>query len=147
MIQIISWGLTVVLAAIAAIHFYWAFGGLWPADNEPDLVRTVIGNGGRTRMPPVWMTLVVAVLILGIAAWPLLLSGVAGDLGGTPLMVAGSALLTVVFVLRGIAGYIPAWRHIHSAEPFARLDRTRYSPLCLLLGAGFLILTLKEGGI
>ena len=22
-----------VLAAIAALHFYWAFGGLWPSDS------------------------------------------------------------------------------------------------------------------
>jgi Protein of unknown function (DUF3995) len=146
MIQIVSWGLTVVLAFVAGLHFYWAFGGLWPGRNENDLVRTVIGTPGRNRMPPVWMTLVVALGLAGIASWPIVSSHLVRALAGAPMTVAGSAVLTAIFLARGLAGYVPAWRAIHSAEPFARFDRTRYSPLCLVIGAGFLALTLSEGG-
>jgi Protein of unknown function (DUF3995) len=147
MIAAVSWALTLVLAAIAGVHAYWALGGLWPGDSEEDLVRTVIGEPGRRRMPPVWMTIVVTILLAGIAAWPVFLSPLAADIGGKPLMLFGSAVLAVIFLLRGVAGYLPAWRRRHAAEPFARFDRTRYSPLCLVLAAGFLAVTLMEGGI
>ena len=40
-----------VLAAIALLHAYWGFGGLWPARDEAGLTATVIGVRGRNRMP------------------------------------------------------------------------------------------------
>jgi hypothetical protein len=42
-----------------------------------------------------------------------------------------------------IAGYVPAWRRLHSAEPFATFDRRVYAPLCLALGAGFITILLR----
>ena len=143
----LSWGLTVVLAAIAGLHFYWAFGGLWPCDDERSLVRTVIGHADRKRMPPFWMTIVVAVMLAAMTSWPLVLAGLAWAIVGLPLMIAGSAILTALFLTRGVAGYVPAWRRLYPVQPFARLDRTLYSPLCLVPGTGFLALTLKQGGI
>ncbi len=53
--------------------------------------------------------------------------------------LAGVAL-AFVFLGRGVAGYAPPWRARHSAEPFAIWDRLVYSPLCLALGAGFVLL-------
>ncbi len=40
---------------------------------------------------------------------------------------------------------IVAMAQRHSAEPFASYNRKYYSPLCLALGAGFLILALNGG--
>jgi hypothetical protein len=54
---------------------------------------------------------------------------------------AGLALL---FLARGVAGYHPAWRRIHPVEPFAGLDRSLYSPLCLFIGAGFALLVAES---
>ena len=147
MIPMISWVLTVVLAVIAGTHVYWAFGGLWPAATETELVRTVIGNPVRAHMPPAWMTIVVALLLAMIAAWPLVLSRYAEALGGPLAAIAGSAILSVIFLARGVAGYLPAWRRLHPAEPFARLDRTRYAPLCLAIGACFLFVTTTKGPV
>jgi hypothetical protein len=142
MIGIASWGLTVVLAAIAGVHFYWAFGGLWPGDSEDQLVRTVVGDPKLERMPATWLTTLVAAALGAMAIWPLLLSRLVG--GG--LAVAGSGVLAAIFLARGVAGYLPAWQRRHPLEPFARLDRALYSPLCIVLGAGFLILTFGNGG-
>jgi hypothetical protein len=93
------------------------------------------------------MTIVVAVMLAAMASWPLVLAGLAWAIVGLPLMIAGSAILTALFLTRGVAGYVPAWRRLYPVQPFARLDRTLYSPLCLVLGTGFLALTLKQGGI
>ncbi|MDF8353595.1 DUF3995 domain-containing protein [Ensifer adhaerens] len=63
--------LFLVLSGIAGLHAYWAFGGLWPCDDEETLVRTVVGTKHRSAMPPVWLTLVVVVLLFAAALLPL----------------------------------------------------------------------------
>ena len=56
------------------------------------------------------------------------------------LVLLAGAAAALVFAGRGVAGYVPAWRARHPREPFASLDRHYYSPLCLLLAAGFVVL-------
>ena len=51
-------------------------------------------------------------------------------------------VLSGFFLARGIAGYTDRWRQLTPEQPFARLDRKYYSPLCLVLGLFFIILTL-----
>ena len=53
-------------------------------------------------------------------------------------------LLALVFLARGVLGYTAGWRARFPTEPFATLDRKNYSPLCLVLGAGFLILVVMR---
>jgi hypothetical protein len=45
---------------------------------------------------------------------------------------------------RGGAGYLPAWRRSHRLEPFARPEMRVYSPLRLLIRAGFGSLVLRS---
>ena len=46
------------------------------------------------------------------------------------------AALDLIFMLRGLSGYVaPVWRHTEGT-PFHRLNRLYYSPLCLLIAAG-----------
>ena len=61
--------LSLVLAALAAAHAWWATGRIWPAASEPDLARAVIGDG-RSRMPPPWQCAAVAMALLAVAIWP-----------------------------------------------------------------------------
>jgi len=125
------------LLAIAIVHVMWAFGSHWPAADEAGLARTVTGFRDRATMPPRLMSLGVAVLVLTAGVWALLLSGDQPD----ALLIVGGIGLTLVFGMRGVAGYIPAWRTMTPEEPFATFDRKLYSPLCLGLGVGFALLT------
>ena len=53
--------------------------------------------------------------------------------------VAG-IVLAVLFLARGILGYT-SWWAARTPEPIFRLnDRRVYSPLCLFLGIGFIVL-------
>lgn len=143
MISVIATALTLLLAAIAGLHAYWGSGGRWPAESEDELIATVIGNARARRMPSPGLCLAVALAIAVAAIWPLLLAQ--GPSIGTPhllILVAGVAIMTV-FLLRGIAGFLPAWRRLHPREPFASNDRRYYSPLCLLIAAGYAILLLQ----
>jgi hypothetical protein len=135
-----------VLTAIAVLHAAWGLKILWPAASEQKLVAMAIGQKGRKRMPPPWQCFIVATVVFlqGVIAL------IAANWIATPLsrsMVALFALLCAMgFIGRGIIGFTAGWRARHPQQPFAVLDREYYSPLCLALGAAFVLLTLYSLG-
>jgi hypothetical protein len=126
------------LLAVAIAHFLWFLGRSWPIKDQELLARTVIGRTGVTRVPRL-PSLVVTIAALAAGIIALALADHSG--GGLPLTLLG-ALLAAIFLARGLIGYTAGWRARFPVEPFATLDRRNYSPLCLLLGGGFLILVL-----
>jgi hypothetical protein len=132
--------LALILAAIAALHAYWGAGGLWPAADERVLAGIVVGDSRMKRMPPPALCILVAAAIATTAVWPLLLVGWKETAEPYGFVKAVGYIILAVFLLRGIAGFVPAWRRKHPVEPFASLDRRYYSPLCLLIAAGYAIL-------
>ena len=128
------------LLAVAIAHFLWSIGRTWPIRDQLLLAQTVIGRPGVTRVPRLASFVVAAaVLAAGIIA----LSLADETAGGVTLTLLG-ALLGAIFIGRGVIGYTPQWRAQFPEEPFATLDRRNYSPLCLFVGAGFLILVLMR---
>ena len=134
-----------VLAIVALVHLFWAFGGKWPGKDDLSLARTVVGTNGIEKMPPRWITFIVAILIVLAALWPF------GWLHWKETFLPkwfwslGMMGLTLIFVARGIAGYVPAIKQQNSEQPFARLDARYYSPLCLVLGSLFGAMLLMKG--
>lgn len=139
----IAIALASLLGVIAGLHAYWGRGGLWPAASEDELIATVIGNGRMRRMPSPGLCLLVALAIALTAIWPLLLVHASGTAAMHPLIRLCGLAIMAVFLLRGLAGYLPAWRRLHPREPFASYDRRYYSPLCLLIAAGYAVLLLQ----
>ena len=131
--------LTLVLAAIAVLHAYWGFGGVWPGSDAADCARRVGGFRGVRAMPSPAACFAVAAAIAIAALVPMFLLGRFGVLSA----LAGFAV-AVVFLGRGVAGFTPAWRRYTPEQPFATLDVRYYSPLCLAIGIGFAALTFKE---
>ena len=62
--------------------------------------------------------------------------------GESLLRQASVGLFALVFLVRGALAYTSFWRRLTPQEPFATLDRTRYGPLCLAIGLGFVVLWL-----
>jgi len=135
--------LSIILGLISAIHFYWAFGGIWPGTDKTSLARTVIGENNISRMPPSWLTFAVACAIAVAALWPLMWRSFVPYFLPQGLLWAGMIALSIVFIGRGIAGYMPFFTSITSEQPFARLNALYFSPLCLIIGTGFLALLLN----
>ena len=131
--------LCLVLMIIAAIHFYWGMGGVWPAADEPGLERMVVGTQ-TNRMPGRTITLLVAVCLIGAALVPLVFAGVIGLPLPQILLTLAMVALTGVFLGRGLLTYSPLAAKMHGVEPFSRLDRAYYAPLCIALGSGFAVL-------
>ncbi|SIN79364.1 DUF3995 domain-containing protein [Vannielia litorea] len=125
--------LSFVLVVLAALHLMWALGRWFPLGDERALARAVLGARGVEAMPGAVACALVVVALIFAAAWVWL--------PVHPVTVLGLAVLTAVFLARGAAAYVAAWRRLVPEEPFATLDRRIYGPLCLGIGAGFLILT------
>ena len=128
----IAFLLSAVLVVLAAFHLLWALGYWMPIRDEAALARAVLGRPGVTRMPGAVPTAAVAVALMLAAAWPWF--------AASPLTLLGLWVIAAVFLIRGGVPWLLAWRRLTPEEPFASLDRTLYGPLCLILGAGFLIL-------
>ncbi|WP_050929254.1 DUF3995 domain-containing protein [Aestuariivita boseongensis] len=126
--------LSAAVAALALLHLLWAI-GLWvPIRDEAALARAVVDTRAVRRMPgPVPCALVAVAL-----AFAAILPHRPGFPGRDLLIPA----IGTVFMLRGVAAYLPSWRKWVPEEPFATLDRKAYGPLCLGLGIGYLILAL-----
>lgn len=136
--------LSTMLTAIGFIHVFWALGGVWPGTDERSLARSVVGTSDIEHMPPPGLTLVVAALLFGAALVPLSWLNIV--LGFVPTRLTETALiaLALLFAVRGIIGYTAWFRTSNNEEPFATFDKRFYSPLCLILGAGFTALLLIE---
>lgn len=130
----------VILLAVALAHLLWAIGSRWPIKDPELLARTVIGRPGVTRVPRL-ASLAVAVLTLAAGIFALSLAD--HDAGDWWLTAIG-LVLAAIFIGRGALGYTSGWRARFSLEPFASNDRRVYSPLCLIVGAGFLILVIMR---
>jgi hypothetical protein len=140
--------LIVVLIALAVLHAWWGVGGRWPGHDERSLVELVIGRTRSMRMPSPVRCMGVALALLAAAGLVALQSrlifvdfGVPGEM----LVQAGFWMACAVFALRGIAGFIPPIFAYARGTPFARLNRLYYSPLCLLIAAGFAVTGTRIG--
>ena len=127
-------GLIVVLAALAALHFYWGFGGVWPGSDPQSLSERVAGTS-RNVASKFLPCAIVAVALLSAAA--IVFAGQGNLQYGLPELIVygGYATLILVFALRGLAPYLTPVFNYARGTPFFELNRRYYAPLCLLIAA------------
>lgn len=131
----------VLLLAVSVAHLLWSMGQTWPIRDEKLLAQTVIGFRDVERMPPRLTSFAVALATL--AAGVLALSLADHDSGGLLLTLVG-VLLAAIFLTRGIIGYTAWWANKTPQPNFRLNDRRVYSPLCLLLGTGYVVLVIMR---
>ena len=131
----------VPLLTVSMAHLMWSFGLTWPIRDEKLLAQTVVGRQGIERMPSRWASFGVSLLTL--AAGILALALADHTSGGLALTL--SALPAAAILLgRGALGYTTWWSGLTPEPNFRLSDRRVYSPLCLAIGIGFLILFLMR---
>jgi hypothetical protein len=138
--DILSYLLATVLALIAFVHFLWAVGITWPLPDERSLARAVVGTREVDRMPNRFASAFVGFALLGASVWSILLRKIL-DVQPPKLAIVGVGIvLGLIFLIRGVIGLLPAMERFTPEQPFLRLNRRYYSPLCLAIGLGFLTL-------
>lgn len=132
---LIAWLLFFILALVAALHFLWASGSTWPVANRDEFVRSFIGSDSPNAMPGALLTSVVACLILVASVVPLWRANIVSLPLPEWALTIGMWALFGIFLLRGLSTY--ALPMLSRTEPFRRLDRHYYAPLCLIIAVGF----------
>lgn len=141
---ILAFALSFVLLVVTSLHVYWGIGGTWPGKDQASCARAVVGFRGVDEMPSAGASFAVAACLALATLWPLALEGVFASPFPREGLASTALLIGLVFLGRGIAGFTPWWRRLAPEQPFARLDRLYYSPLCLLIGLGFAVLAISE---
>ena len=127
----------VALLTVSLAHLMWSFGLTWPIREEKLLAQTVVGRPGIERMPPRWASFTVSVLTFAAGVLALALADhTSGGLTLTLLALPAAA----IFIARGALGYSARWQELTPEPNFRQSDRRIYSPLCLAIGTGFLLL-------
>lgn len=136
--MMIAYPLMSLLLLIALIHAYWGLGGRWPGTDDFSFVEHVVGRT-KDMQPPSPLS------CFGVAAALFITAGLVATKAGliSPSPIPSIAIdvafwgAASVFALRGIAGFVPAAMAYARDTPFHRLNRLYYSPLCLIIAAGF----------
>lgn len=137
MSMLISSLMFIALASVSLAHFLWAFGRTWPIRNEKLLAQTVVGFKNIEKMPPRLASFAVAIGAFAAGVFALALAD--HDSGGLWLNLVAVAL-AALFMARGVLGYTGWWAALTPEPNFRLNDRRVYSPLCILLGLGFIAL-------
>ena len=132
-----------LLCLIGLAHLVWAMGVTWPYRDEKSLARAVVGTRDIEKMPPRWASVFVAIFLFIGGVWALSLRQLAPITIPQTLNFLGGAGLAAIFGLRGVFGIFPAFEKMSPEQPFLRLNRRYYSPLCFLIGVGFALLALS----
>lgn len=132
-----SLGLIVVWRRLHCFTPTGGFSGHWPGHDKTSMVEHVIGRSRDMRAPSLPAALFVAAGLLTAALLVNLyerdrLSGMSALLVRTGFWSAA-----LVFMTRGLAGYVPLFFRYAEGTPFHHLELIVYSSLCLLIFAGF----------
>lgn len=126
-----------VLLALAGLHLYWGLGGRLPGHDDDSLRLMVVGakHGRMYGFGPSAMVagaLSAAALVVFAGHSEMMRSNFAW------IVLAGYAVLILVFGLRGLAPYLSPVFEYARGTPFFDLNRTYYAPLCLLIAAALI---------
>jgi glucan phosphoethanolaminetransferase (alkaline phosphatase superfamily) len=136
----ISLILCVIFLSIAAIHFYWAFGGKLFLNAA---IPTIEKSEGKVFSPSPLATLFVALMFCAFGVFVLLKAGLV--LFPVPLWIGSYGLWFVAFVFmsRAIGDFKYAGFFKKTTNTlFATMDTKYYSPLCLAVAVLTVLLIL-----
>lgn len=129
--------LVALLVLLALLHIYWGFGGRWPGHDEASLVDFIVGRTQGMRAPSLGAAALVAAGLLTAAVLVWFRTGPFAGAAFYGLAPVGYWAVALVFLCRGVAGFIPAVFRYAEGTRFHRLNRLFYSPLCLAIFVGF----------
>jgi Protein of unknown function (DUF3995) len=137
-VSVVSGALIAILLAIAALHLYWGFGGLWPGSDSNSLRDTVVG----AARGPMYGLVACAMVAGALGAAAAVVVARHSALMNSPLrlvILAGYVVLILIFAARGIAPYVSPVFEYARGRPFFELNLWVYAPLCLAIAALFVI--------
>jgi hypothetical protein len=129
--------LSLAFFGIALVHLAWSLGSPFPAKTNDELADMVIG---RPPMPGPAACLAVAIAA-GFAC-ALFVHLTLSDAAPFERICAG--MIGVALAIRGIGGFFDTWlRPATRGSRYERLNRSRYSPLCIVMAVLVALVALR----
>lgn len=136
MIIMLSVLVSAILVVIAVFHLLWGLRIWVPVKGEAQLAKTVAGFEDIENMPKSRACFVVTLYLCFAALLTLISGGIVSSPDiGQPLIQLGTIVVALVFLMRGLFAYTQKWASMTPEQPFRKLDKLYYSPLCLFIGA------------
>lgn len=137
MIIVLIWAISGILLLLSAVHWYWVAGG------RMGILAAIPSDGSTLLFRPSKLATGAVAGLLILAAWFVLEFGGAVENFLFPkwLLTYGGWVLSTVFILRAIGDFM--WVGFFKKRKgtlFAQWDTVLYSPLCLCLGIGLLVI-------
>ena len=131
--EMIAFALAFVLAFLSGLHIYWAFGGRWGWGVAIPQI-----NKRAAFSPSRFATVIVAFGLATSALVPLVRTGTLSIPAPFWLSQWSAGVLSLVFCVRAVGDFrlVGFFKRVRGT-PFAMWDTRLFSPLCLLLAAGF----------
>jgi hypothetical protein len=127
------------LVTVGLIHAAWAAGSTWPYADPETLTRSVLGVPAADDFPPAGLTLAVTAALGATGAAALARTSTRSRVRQAARLITVPA--AAVLALRGIGGYAQSLLAPQASTPeFRRNDLRLYSPLCLALAGGLIVL-------
>lgn len=130
-----------IFTLISMVHLYWAAGGKMGSTAAIPQLPGEFASGPRPAFKPsVLGTLLVALGLVSIAVLVCLRAGLYFEPVSNHALQWGISVVALVMFARAIGDseLVGFFKKV-SGSRFARLDTLFYSPLCLALGAGLLV--------
>jgi len=129
----------VIMLIVSLFHFYWAFGGEYGLQSAGPVMEE-----GAEFKPPAAVIFVVACLLAGLAVLSLQLVWTWQPVKEYIAYVG--YLISFVFIVRSIGDfkYVGFFKKVYNSD-FANLDTKYFSPLILVLGLGYGLLSVFAG--
>lgn len=126
----------VIMLLVSLFHFYWAFGGEYGLQSAGPVMEE-----GAEFKPPAAVIFVVACLLAGLAVLSLQLVWPWQPVKEYIAYVG--YLISFVFIVRSIGDfkYVGFFKKVYNSD-FANLDTKYFSPLILVLGLSYGVLSL-----
>jgi hypothetical protein len=135
--MIIQYLLFTIFFLLAALHFYWVFGGKWALfDALPSKE-----NGEPLLRPSKFPTSIVGIGLLGFALFYLNQTTMLNIELPSWIFKYGRWIIPSIFLIRSVGEfkYVGFTKSVKGTA-FAKKDTSIYSPLCLLLGTGGMLI-------
>jgi hypothetical protein len=140
MIKALGILLAVIFAAIALLHFYWAFGG-----NASGMAAIPTAEGKQVFTPSAFSTVAVALAFIAAVLVVLGQIGYIGDAIPRWIFRTGLFVISVLFLLRAIGEFrLVGFFKTLTGTPFASMDTWIYSPLCLFIAISAFIVAYRQ---
>jgi hypothetical protein len=139
-VDLIATMTVIVLIMIGVFHFYWSFGGLIGLDKA---LPTKDGKLLLSPSKPLTFFVGIVLIIFAYIAYSLQFHDFTIIESSNVYKYSG-LFLSIIFILRAIGEFnaVGFFKKIKNTE-FAIYDTKYFSPLCLVLGIVFAILTYK----